>query len=188
MNYYAIQVKTRAEEKFIRLFRALSPDCPIEIFFPKRTVTIRRKGVMVQTTPAVFPGYLFLECEEEQIRQYQWKFRRTDGFYRFLKSNLNIQSLSGKDLETVLHFITRTGPLAGISQVYFDNNARIVVVSGPLAGLEGNIVKVDKRKKRAKIKLDLYDDSFTIDLGYELIEKAAVKPHHSAAAKQQRKS
>ena len=175
MNYYAIQVKTRAEEKYIRLFRALHSNCPIEIFFPKRTVAIRRKGITVQSTPAVFPGYLFLESDEELLGQYHWQFRRTDGFYRFLKSNQNVQPLAGKDLETVLHFIKKTGPLAGISQVYFDENARIVVVNGPLAGLEGNIVKVDKRKKRAKIKLDLYDDSFTIDLGFELIEKTAGK-------------
>ena len=173
MNYYAIQVKTRAEEKYIRLFRALNPDCPVEIFFPKRSVPIRRKGVMVQTTPAVFPGYLFLEAEEDTLLHCHWQFRRTDGFYRFLKSNRNIEPLTGRDLEIVLHFIKKTGPLAGISQVYFDNNSRIVVVEGPLAGLEGSIVKVDKRKKRAKIKLDLYDDSFTIDLGYELIERAA---------------
>ena len=177
MNYYAIQVKTRAEQRYIRLFRALNPDCTIDIFFPKRTVPIRRKGVTVETTPAVFPGYLFLGSEEGALQRYHWQFRRTDGFYRFLKSNRNIEPLAGKDLETVLHFIKKTGPVAGISQVYFDANARIVVVEGPLAGLEGNIVKVDKRKKRAKIKLDLYDDSFTIDLGYELIEKAAVRPH-----------
>ena len=176
MNYYAIQVKTRAEEKYIRLFRAVHHNCPIEIFFPKRTVPIRRKGVMVQATPAVFPGYLFLESEHETLMKFHWQFRRTDGFFRFLKSNRNIQPLAGKDLETVLHFIKKAGPLAGISQVFFDDNARIVVVDGPLAGLEGNIVKVDKRKKRAKIKLDLYDDSFTIDLGYELIEKAAPLP------------
>ena len=179
MNYYAIQVKTRAEEKYIRLFRALYPNCPIEIYFPKRTIPIRRKGVMVQTTPAVFPGYLFLCSEEETINHYHWQFRRTDGFFRFLKSNQHVEPLAGRDLEIVLHFITKAGPLAGISQVFFDENARIVVVDGPLAGLEGNIVKVDKRKKRAKIKLDLYDDSFTIDLGYELIDKAAEKRYGS---------
>jgi transcriptional antiterminator NusG len=175
MNYYAIQVKTRAEEKYIRLFRAIHSGCPIQIFFPKRSLAVRRKGVLVQTTPAVFPGYLFLEAEAETLRSYHWQFRRTDGFFRFLKSNQNVQPLAGKDLETVLHFIKKTGPLAGISQVYFDENSRIVVVDGPLAGLEGNIVKVDKRKRRAKIKLDLYDDSFTIDLGFELIQQAAGK-------------
>jgi transcriptional antiterminator NusG len=36
-------------------------------------------------------------------------------------------------------------------------------------GLEGRIVKVDRRKGRAKIMLDLYNDSFSIDLGFEVI-------------------
>jgi transcriptional antiterminator NusG len=173
VDYYAVQVKTRGEEKYIRLFRALYPGCPIQIHFPKRKLLVRRQGKAVNTMPAVFPGYIFLETGQELIYQYQWQFRRTAGFYRFLKSNQNIQPLSGGDLETVLHFIKKAGPLAGFSRVYFDENSRIVVVDGPMAGLEGNIVKVDKRKKRAKIKLDLYDDSFTIDLGFEVIEHAA---------------
>ena len=173
VNYYAIHVKTHGEESYIRHFRKLKPNCPIDIYFPKRTLAVRRKGTTVQTTPAVFPGYIFLETDKDTLNEYHWEFRRAKGFFRFLKSNQNICPLSGRDLETVLHFIKRTGPLAGISQVYFDENARIVVVDGPLAGLEGKIVKVDKRKKRAKIKLDLYDDSFTIDLGFELIDKAA---------------
>jgi len=174
--YYALQVKTRGEEKYIRLFRALYPDCPIAIYFPRRKLSIRRKSAMVSSIQAVFPGYIFLEVETESlIEQYQWEFRKTAGFYRFLKSNQNITPLLDKDLETVLHFIKKTGPqvLADISKVYFDNNSRIVVTEGPLAGLEGKIVKVDKRKGRAKIKLDLYDDSFTIDLGFEVIMNAA---------------
>jgi transcriptional antiterminator NusG len=129
---------------------------------------------MVQTTPAVFPGYIFIEIEKKDtIVKYHWLFRRTDGFFRFLKSNQNIKPLAGRDLETVLHFVKKTGPLAGISRVYFNESSRIVVVDGPLSGLEGSIIKVDKRKGRAKVKLDLYDDSFSIDLGFEVIEPAA---------------
>jgi transcriptional antiterminator NusG len=174
MKYYAVQVKTRGEEKYIKLFRALHPDCGVHIYFPKRRLPVRRRGKMVQTTPAVFPGYIFLEIgETESIYHYHWLFRRTDGFFRFLKSNQNIKPLAGRDLETVMHFITKTGPLAGISRVYFNENSRIVVIDGPLSGLEGSIIKVDKRKGRAKVKLDLYDDSFSIDLGFEVIEPAA---------------
>jgi transcriptional antiterminator NusG len=174
MNYYAVQVKTRGEEQYIKRFSSLYPDCPVKIIFPKRQLAVRRRGTIVQTTPAVFPGYIFLELnEEDSIYRYHWQFRRVEGCYRFLKSNQNIRPLEGRDLETVLHFITKAGPLAGISKVYFDENSRIVVVEGPLAGLEGSIIKVDKRKGRAKIKLDLYDDSFAIDLGFELIEPAA---------------
>jgi transcriptional antiterminator NusG len=174
MNYYAVQVKTRGEEKYIKLFRAQHPDCGVKIYFPKRKLTVRRRGAMVQTTPAVFPGYIFVEIDDtDSVYRYHWLFRKTDGFFRFLRSNQNIRPLADKDLETALHFIKKTGPLAGISKVYFDENSRIVVVEGPLAGLEGSIIKVDKRKGRAKIKLDLYDDSFAIDLGFELIEPAA---------------
>jgi transcriptional antiterminator NusG len=170
MKYYAIQVKTRAEEKYIKLFNALHPAIALKIYFPKRKIDIRRKGVLLQSTPAVFPGYIFVEIDEyDDILKYHWDFRRTEGFFRFLKSNQNIRALHNKDLEVVLHFIKNVGPLADKSKVYFDNNSRIVVTEGPLMGLEGKIIKVDKRKGRAKIKLDLYDESFAIDLAFEII-------------------
>jgi len=169
MNYYAIQVKTRGEDKFIRLFNSLHPEAPFFLHFPRRRIDIRRKGSVRQSTAAVFPGYIFIEAESEDIAAHQWAFRRTAGFYRFLKSNQDISPLADRDLELVLHFVKKAGPVAGISRVYFNENSRIVVIDGPLVGLEGRIIKVDKRKKRAKIKLNLYDDSFAIDLSFEVI-------------------
>ena len=174
MNYYAIQVKTRAEEKFMRLFKSQNPDITLPMHFPQRVLNIRKNGRMKPSNLAVFPGYIFIEAEgDDEIRYCQWEFRRTEGFYRFLKSNRNITPLSNKDLELVLHFINNSGP-AGISKVIFNENSRIIVVEGPMSGLEGRILKVDKRKGRAKIKLDLYDDSFTIDLAFEVIRSGTV--------------
>jgi len=170
MNYYAIQVKTRSEEKFIKLFKASHPQITFPIHFPKRLLDIRKGGKIKSTTPAVFPGYLFIEAEnDEEIISCQWEFRRTEGFYRFLKSNRDITPLADRDLELVLHFINNTDSVAGRSKVYFNENSRIVVVEGPLIGLEGRIIKVDRRKGRAKIKLDLYNDSFSIDLAFEVL-------------------
>jgi transcriptional antiterminator NusG len=170
MHYYAIQVKTRSEEKYIRLFRALHPDITLPLHFPRRRIDIRRKGVVRPSVSAIFPGYIFIELEEgDDILRYHWSFRRTDGFFRFLRSNQNICPLAGRDRELVLHFIKGAGPVAGKSRAYLNENARIVVTEGPLMGLEGKIVKVDKRKGRAKITLDLYDDTFSIDLAVEII-------------------
>ena len=170
MKYYAVQVKTRAENKFIKLFRALHPEVPFPLYFPQRRIDIRLAGIIRPSMAAVFPGYVFVETGAgEDILPHQWAFRRTDGFYRFLKSNQNILPLENRDLELVLHFIKKAGPVAGISRVYFNEDSRIVVTEGPLMGLEGKIIKVDKRKGRAKIKLDLYDDSFSIDLAFEVI-------------------
>ncbi|MDR3162024.1 MAG: antiterminator LoaP [Spirochaetaceae bacterium] len=171
MRYYAVQVKTRGEGKYIRLFKALYPEIPAALYFPKRRIDIRRKGVMVPSTKGIFPGYVFVGIGEgDSILNYHWFLRKTDGFFRFLKSNQHICPLENRDLETVIHFIKEAGQVAGKSRVFFDENSRIVVLEGPLKGLEGNIIKVDKRKGRAKIKLDLYDESFAIDLAFEYIE------------------
>jgi len=174
MNYYAIQVKTRAEKKYIRLFKALHPENSITIHFPQRILDIRKNGKIKQSTLAVFPGYIFIEAvNDTEIRACQRDFRQTEGFFRFLKSNQDITPLSNRDLELVLHFINNTGSAAGRSKVYFNENSRIIVLEGPLSGLEGRILKVDRRKGRAKIKLDIYDDSFTIDLAFEVISPNA---------------
>jgi transcriptional antiterminator NusG len=175
MNYYALQVRTRGEEKYIKLFKALHPEINLPIHFPQRVLDIRRAGKTTQSKAPIFPGYVFVETEmDDDIQRYQWAFRGVRGFFRFLRSNQNIAPLSGRDLTLVLHFIQKVGPLAGLSRVTFDENSRIVVIEGPLSGLEGKIIKVDRRKGRAKIKLDLYDDSFTIDLAFQAINKSAV--------------
>jgi len=160
----------------MRLFRAQHPEIAVPMYFPQRSMDIRRKGKIVPSKLAIFPGYIFVELpDEDNILRYHWAFRRTDGFYRFLRSNQDIAPLQNRDLELILHFIKKVGPLAGKSKVYFDENSRIVVASGPLSGLEGRIIKADKRKGRAKIRLDLYGDSFCIDLAFEVLEQADVK-------------
>jgi transcriptional antiterminator NusG len=172
LKYFTLQVKSRNEGKYIKLFNTLHPGLPFALYAPQRSLGIRRKGIIKQTTSAVFPGYVFVETEEEnQIAEYRRAFQHTAGFYRFLKSNQNIRPLSGRDLELILHFIKKVGPVAGVSLAYFNEDARIMITEGPLLGLEGKIIKVDKRKGRAKIKLDLYGDSFAIDLPFKDIGK-----------------
>jgi transcriptional antiterminator NusG len=120
---------------------------------------------------AVFPGYIFIEAEnEDDVILNQRLLRNTEGFFSFLKSNQEITPLTGGNLDIALHFVKKVGAVAGRSKVYFDENSRIAVLEGPLKGLEGRIIKVDKRKGRAKISLDLCNDSFSIDLSFEVIE------------------
>ena len=99
-----------------------------------------------------------------------WALRRVAGFHRFLKSNQNIIPLSESDARTLRSLIFH-GEVVGKSVVEFDENNRIRVLEGPLRGLEGQIVKVDRRKGRVKVKLDLYDEAHTVDFGFTAIEK-----------------
>jgi transcriptional antiterminator NusG len=108
-----------------------------------------------------------------------WELRRLPGFLRYLECNTNIVPLNASDAELLGHFLS-FGEVVGSSQVYFDDQRRIRVTAGPLRGMEGRIVKVDRRKGRARVRLELYRESFLIDFGFQALEPAT-EPATSAS-------
>lgn len=171
MLYYAVQVKTRGEEEYARRLRSIPRCGQTVLLVPKRTVVIRKGGKSKHGTAVVFPGYVFLGLDEPLTPDMRWLVRKTPDFYRFLPSNRESLPLAGRDLDLLTHFIS-FGERADISKVTFDDNERIVVLDGPLKGLEGLIEKVDRRKQRAKVRLDMCRNSFLIDLAFSFVDRA----------------
>ena len=172
MDYYAVQVKTGKEPELLKIIRKLNEENhEIEAYFPRRVLYIKKKGIRQKTDAPVFPGYIFLAIDDLSAPVY-WQLRRMKDFYHFLPNNHDPLPLTGHDLSLLRHFLS-FGEIAEPSKVYFDANARICVVEGPLKGLEGKILKVDKRKQRAKVMLDMYTDGFVIDLAFEVIQPVA---------------
>ncbi len=173
MNYFVVQVKTSEEEKYRTIARQALADSHVRLVYPQRRLRQLRRGRWKDVLKPLYPGYVFLEGEEIATEDY-WSLRRVPGFLRFLETNTNIRPVEGSDRELLLHFL-RFGEIVEKSKVQFGADSRIRVLEGPLAGLEGRIVKVDKRKGRAKVRLDLYKSSFPVDLGFEIIESAVSK-------------
>lgn len=170
MEYFVLQVKSNEEDEFIRRAGVSPAGLHGRLFSPKRVLPIRRGGKVANRELPVFPGYVFLEVEALGSGA-RWDFRHVDGFYRFLRNGEGEPiPLSEKDRSLLLHFIS-LGKRADISKVTFDEKDRIVVIEGALKGLEGRIAKVDRRKGRARVILDLYEKSFPIDFGFEEVRK-----------------
>ncbi|MDR0551779.1 MAG: antiterminator LoaP [Spirochaetaceae bacterium] len=173
MKYYVMQVRSMFEEKYIRLCKNAVSGFDIKLYFPKREYMERRQGKSEKVIKPVFLGYVFLELEDSlRIEDLQQIFRKVEGFHRFLRSNDDVTEITGRDLEIILRFLLNKDAIAGISKAYFNEKDKIVITEGPLFGLEGSILKVDKRKGRVKVKLDFCSESFTVDLGFETINKA----------------
>lgn len=171
MYLFAIQVITGSENKFIDSTTKNNPEIGERLFYPRRKLEIRKKGKISRQLCPLFSGYVFFKNQENKLETETINFiRKQDSFIRILKETRHPSCLSPQDTELIQHFISEKG-ISDISTVYFDENNRIVVESGPLKGLEGRIVKVDKRKQRAKVSLDLYNDKFLIDLGFKVISK-----------------
>jgi transcriptional antiterminator NusG len=168
--YYVVQVRTRSEEKFLKFANPIVQSMNIRIFWPRRSLRIRKRGKWKNIDTPIFAGYIFLEVESISNELY-WNLKRLPGFFRFLKNNHNILPLPEKDAR-ILNSLLQLGEVVKKSTITFDENNRISIIEGPLKGLEGCIVKIDRRKGRAKVRLDLYDQSHLVDLGFKALEKA----------------
>jgi transcription termination/antitermination protein NusG len=172
MLYFALQVRTGKESQFIESARRRNPEA--SLLWPRRRLRIRRAGEWKDSLAPLFPGYLFLRTEKsDDIPRRQ--LSSLPDFIRFLPANDRITPLDARDQSTLNHFLA-FGEVVDRSVVTFDENRRIRVVSGPLQGLEGCIVKVDRRKGRARVRLDLYADAFEIDFGFEILENPMESP------------
>ncbi|WP_428771131.1 antiterminator LoaP [Treponema sp. HNW] len=176
MKYFAVQVRTLKEDAYIERvsgYLHFRQDKQ-EFFFPKRKLAVRRMGKTTHEIRPIFPGYIFVSAEAIDPQLFNI-MRGTKDFTRFLKNNRDITAIEGRDLTILRHFL-QFGGIAETSEVGFDENDRIVVKSGPMQGLEGLIVKVDKRKKRAKIALDFANEHFLIDLAFDILEESRNEP------------
>ncbi|MBU0934789.1 MAG: antiterminator LoaP [Spirochaetes bacterium] len=172
MYYFAVQVWTGHEHDYIKQHQ-LEADFTknFNIYIPSRRLNIRKMGKTKSVEKPVFPGYVFLEHEHAELdRKLRWLLRTGSYFVRLLPDTKTPKPLAEKDRILLSHFIS-VHRVADTSKVYFDENDRIVVLEGPLKGLEGNIIKVNRRKCRVKVMLDMCGSAFTLDLGYEFVER-----------------
>lgn len=173
--YYVIQVRPQQEEKYIQLCGTLIRPFDVHLFWPRRKLRIKQKGKWRDSSAPIFRGYVFIEVDSVGNELY-WKLRNVPGFTRFLKNNQDIRPVP-KSEANLLSTLMSFGEIVKESKATFDENNRIKILSGPLLGLEGRITKVDRRKGRAKVKLDLYSESYLVDFGFEFLEKSPEKPN-----------
>jgi transcriptional antiterminator NusG len=167
MPFFVLQVRTGGEEKFRRQAeKVLTPERG-ELFWPRRSLRVRRAGVWRETVAPIFPGYLFLRADHLSTGLFR-ELKSLPGFTRFLRDNSEVEPLGERDLQILQHFLS-FGEVVHPSRVRFDAERRIQVIDGPLKALEGRIVRVDRRKRRARVRLELYENSFLIDFGFENI-------------------
>lgn len=168
MRYFAIQVATRHEDDWLDRIQDQIEN--IKFHKIKKKMYIRKRGKTRLEEVPLFPGYIFFEYPEEELPiEALSKIRHSRFFIRFLPNNETPHPLNHHDSEIIRHFVN-FGSLIPPSLVKFDENQKIRVVQGPLQGIEGYIIKVDRRKQRAKVRLTIAESVMILDLSFVVME------------------
>ncbi len=166
MNIYALHIKTGQEFKLRDFISGKLPENK-KVFCPQRELLIKQKGKTTKQSKPMFPGYLFLEADKISASTLSI-LKGISGFFQVLPSNKNIKPIPKHDMQ-FLETIFNKNYTASLSVAQFNENDKIEIISGPLKGKEGLILKVDKRKGRAKIVVHAFDRDHFVDLGFQVL-------------------
>ena len=169
--WYVVQVRTGDERKLAaRLQLEVKADGE-EIFVPLFERRKCIKGEWPKVTTPLFPGYIFFQTDD--VEGFCLRLKKINAFTRILGTECGFSSIS-PDEERFLRILIGDDYIAQESVGVIEGD-KITINYGPLRGLEGSILKVNRHKRIAIVKADFMGGPREIKVGLEIIEKIPSK-------------
>ncbi len=167
VNWYAVFVATGEEDK-VKARINFRMQGRLRAIVPKRRLKERKDGKWEDKIRTLFPGYILLSgIISDDIYDL---VRDIPGVIRFLRDKDGPLQIHKSEIE-VISRLTCDCEIIGYSRVYVTGE-KVMVIDGPLYGMEGSIKSVDKRKGRVKVLLNLMNEPRLVELSVALVQSA----------------
>ncbi len=180
--YYVIYVNARNESNAKSLIKKMIPESMYsDCFYPVRLMKKKLRGKWTVVHERLIPGYIFIETND--IHSLYKELKKLPMFIRLLGKEESdddidiyplsdnevswLNKLSGRDDRT-----SKKEHVVELSQVGFDENDQVIVMSGPLLGMKGKIKKINLHKRIAEVEVEFMNQKTVVHLGIEIIEKS----------------
>ncbi|MDR1464343.1 MAG: antiterminator LoaP [Oscillospiraceae bacterium] len=164
MAWYAIHVRTGQEDAVCGEIRRhlclLGYAEAYRLLVPKRKLLEPHQGEFIEVIRTMFPSYVLVESED--IRGFAKETVPCNGIFRFLEHDGLFEEILLEEIAQIIYMTDEAGVI-GASETIAEG-VWVEVVSGPLKGFEGQIRKIDKHKRRAKVLFKFDGREHLIDL------------------------
>lgn len=141
-----------------------------ESFLPMLTRWSRRKGVRYLTRFPMFPGYLFLRHPGMDKESYI-EVSKTKGLVRILGERWDrLGTVPDPEMEAIQKVVE--ADLPALPHSYLRQGQRVRVVRGPLANVEGILVKSEPENGLLILSIDLLKRSIGVRIDCTLVRPA----------------
>ena len=155
--WYVIQTSTGREEKIKQeCEQRISKDVLSHCVLPLYEEKIKYKGQWHIQKKKLFPGYLFLISEN--LDELHEQLKRVEAMTKLLGAGDDIIALTQNEIDFLLRF-------AG--------DDKVVILSGPLKGMESTIQRIDRHKRKAWLNLEMFGRQQLVEVGVEIVKKVA---------------
>ncbi len=167
--WYVVQVKTGSEESALSMIKRLVDEsCLDEAFSLQYETMIKFRGSWQMRKKALFPGYIIVVSHNiEELHRQLWN---VPTFTKVLGSDEGFIPLSEEDIEWISTFTTNDNRTIGMSEGIIEGD-KIVILKGPLMNHTGWIESINRRKRLAFLKIDMFGRTITTKVGLGIVKK-----------------
>lgn len=166
--WYVIQVTTGMEENIkCQCEKLINTEILQRCFIPYYEEKKKYQGSWQTETKVLFPGYVFLVSDH--ILELQKSLHRVIGLTKLIGVGDEIIPLAGQEV-TLLKRLGKDEQVVEMSVGVIEND-RVQILEGPLQGMEGNIRKIDRHKRKAWIEVEMFGRVMEMQVGCEIVEK-----------------
>lgn len=166
--WYVIQVRTGTEESIrLQCEAKISPNVLERCFIPCYEERRKVRGDWRTLQRILFPGYVFLITE--QVEQLYMELKKVIGLTRLLGTGDEVIALTERETD----FLRKFGgeeQVVKMSQGIIEGS-RTRILSGPLTGMEGQIRKIDRHKRKAWLEVEMFGREQLVEVGLEIAMK-----------------
>ncbi len=184
--YYVIYVGSGRESKAEEYIEKTVPEELYDrVFHLLRHMRRKIRGQWIDSYDKLVPGYVFIRTDD--VGAFYQATRRTPALLKVLGmessgDDLQIYGLSPAEESWLLRITSCAGgasagvnPTAELSEVTFNENDQVEIVSGPLTNMTGMIRRINLHKRIAEVEVEFMGRQTILHLGIEIIGKTEKK-------------
>lgn len=167
--WYVVQVRTGTEERIReQCLKTIGGEILERCFIPYYKEQKKYHGIWHTEERVLFPGYIFMVSE--RLTDLRQNLHKVIGMTKLLGTGEEIVPLRKEEIDLLKKMGVDEGPMelsAGLIE-----NGTVMIIDGPLAGMEGCICKIDRHKRKAWLQIDMFGRTIEMEAGLEIIRKA----------------
>lgn len=161
-----IQVTTGKEEQILDMIKKYGAQEYLkECFIPKYERRRKYLGQWHQEEAVLFPGYIFIISDE--VEDLYLALKQVPQLTKLLGVGEKWTPMTKEDIE-IMERLSGKDRVVRFSEGYMVGN-KVVVLEGPLQGMEGVIKKIDRHKRKAYLEIPMFGRVLNAQVGLEIV-------------------
>ena len=166
LNWYALQTMSGYEKGLFSKLQVLYGDF-FRIYLPQREVIHKIKGMEHKIQIPLFPGYLFVHEKIDDLMM-ALDVCSVEKYSKPVSADGKYLKVCEQEMMLLFGMGGEDGVIT-ISKGVVKPNSQVKIISGPLKNFSGKILFVNKRKKKAKVRIEMMNRVVDVSLGLELV-------------------